>query len=106
MQQTPDPRSNPFAALDQLASALALLLEVTSKGQWTQIELLLPTVSAAVDAALKSPLPEQNTAAYRSKLIELLAMHKSAIEQCSARMSDIAPMINSFAGSNNTIARP
>lgn len=106
MPQTPDPRSNPFAALDQLASALTLLLDITSKGQWEQIESLLPSVSAAVNAALIAPLPEQNTAAYRSKLTALLAMHKDAIAQCTARMNDIAPMISAFAGSNPSPQKP
>lgn len=78
------------------------LLEVTQTGKWEQIEALVPIVSRAADAALQSPLPQKNAAAYRARLTELLAMHKQAIAQCTARMSDIAPMISAFSGSRNT----
>jgi len=93
-------------ALDQLSSALTRLLDVTKNGKWEQIEALLPIVATAAEAAMNSPLPEKNTAAYRARLTELLAMHKLAIEQCSARMTDIAPMIRAFSGSRNTAAKP
>lgn len=106
MPQTSDPGSDPFFALDQLSSALNHLLDVTQTGKWEQIEALVPIVSRAADAALKSPLPPKNTATYRARLTELLAMHKQAIEQCTARMSDIAPMISAFSGSRNTAAKP
>ena len=93
-------------ALEQLSSALTHLLDVTRNGRWEQLETLLPIVAAAADAALKAPLPDQNTATYRTRLTELLAMHKLAIEQCTTRMNDIAPMISAFTGSKNTLAKP
>lgn len=106
MPQTSDLGSDPFLALDQLSSALNHLLDVTQTGKWEQIEALVPIVSRAADAALNSPLPQKNAAAYRARLTELLAMHKEAIERCTARMSDIAPMISAFSGSKNTAAKP
>lgn len=106
MPRTSESASNPFTALDQLSSALARLLDVTKNSRWEQLEAMVPVVSAAVEAALNAPLTEQDAAAYRSKLTVLLAMHKQAIEQCTTRMNDIAPMLSAFAGNRNNAAKP
>jgi len=106
MAQTPDHGSDPLLALDQLSSALTRLLDIAQTGKWEEVESLVPIVSRAAELARQTPLPARNPSAYRARLNELLAMHKQAIELCTARMSDIAPMISAFSGSKNTAAQP
>lgn len=106
MHRTPNIAPLPFTALDQLASAVALLIDISKLGKWEQLEALLPTVSNAVEVALKSPLPSRDTEAYRTKLTEILAMHEDAILRCKIRMNDITSLIEAFSESKNTTPRP
>lgn len=92
--------ANNHSDFDRLATTLNSLLDVAQNGEWTHLDNLLPTLLSASTAIQQ--IAQFNAGVDRERIIELLALHKRAIEECTARMSQIAPLIEAFSASKNS----
>lgn len=98
MAQPPDIGLSEQMQLADLANGLRHLLTIARQGEWDQVtdycDQLLP-ILAAVEKADFSP--GRGSLASRNDIQETIALMQSAIEKCSERKAQIAPLINALA---------
>lgn len=78
------------------------MLLVAKNGDWDRINDLGLQFLTALEAAKKSDFLSNIASIKREEIQNLLAMLQSAIEQCSTRKNQIAPLIKAFAIAKDT----
>lgn len=97
MSQLPDIGTNRQAQLTDLAQALRQLLTMAQQGEWDQVtdycDRLLPILATVEKTEL---LPQAGSSLNREDIQATVALLQSAIEKCSERKAQIAPLINAL----------
>lgn len=94
---------------DQLAilyENLQSLLLAAEQGEWDRISDLSEQFLPALDAAKKTDFLSNIASINRREIQNLLTMLQSAIEQCSIRKNQIAPLIKAFVIAKDATETP
>lgn len=98
MSQAPNIGLSKQAQLTDLADSLRHLLTIARQGEWDQVtnycDQLLPILAAVEKTGFS---PETGSLPGRNDIQETIALMQSAIEKCSERKAQIAPLINALA---------
>ncbi|PKO27893.1 MAG: hypothetical protein CVU32_02205 [Betaproteobacteria bacterium HGW-Betaproteobacteria-5] len=81
----------------QLTQGLQALLDIAEKGEWEKVDSLLQDLLRTMETVRSSSNRNLTAPDFRKQVQEVLRLLDSALQVCSERKDQIAPLVNAFA---------